>query len=216
MAGLLHLKPGARPLGLTKHGNIYESLHRPPREPSPSVFASPKGSSSDEEFDGPGHPDKVTSDNSEFVGSEQKEKPNRYGTLRTRKGLSSVVREDGKKRELSVEPSNIRPSSFTSGKGPGSRNGSQGSQKRENADLEDDDLPTSFSQRKRPRQSYGHGSMTKQKASVTKPSNLNKAPSKASGKAGPVYKDPAYDATMAQGRRSWRIDRLGMNAADPE
>ena len=146
MAGLLDLtsRPPAS-IGLSKQRHIYASLHgdhsrqpQRPREPSPSIFAPPRGSSSDEEFDGKEVPDDALSDDSEFGRSEKKKGPNSNGMPRTGTDSSPANGDDDNKRELSVESSNIRPSSFTSGKDLGSRNGSQSSQKRLKDETDDD------------------------------------------------------------------------------
>ncbi len=212
MAGVLDLTTRAvRAIGLREHDFKYPSLHgdslRTPREPSPSVFAPPRDSSSDERSDGQLVPDDGASDDSEFGRGEKKEKPDRDGVPRRRTDSSSARRKEGRKRELSIEPSNIPTGSFTSGKGPGSRNGSQSSQKRNNPDLDEGDLPLSFSQhqKKKPRQSYGHGSMNKQRSTdglVTKPGNHMKMPPK--------------DAMLARGRTTLCISTFILNTADLE
>ena len=210
MAGALHLiSGGARGSGLTRK-NPYESLHsghliRQPkqhREPSPSIFAPPRGDSSDEDLDGQEAPDDGASDDSEFGRSEERGKSGGRRALRSSMVSMSALGEEGKKRDLSVEPSNIRASTFTSsGKGPGSRNGSQTSLKRNSFDFNDD--PPFASQNKKPRHSYGRGSMSKYQSTgspVTKPGNPSKLPTKGSEKAGRSIKIPDNAALLAQGR----------------
>lgn len=199
MAGLLNLSAGPPSLGMTRRDFRYASLHgdslrqsEKPPEPSDPIFALPKGSSSDDE----------TSDDSEF-GRSEKKKPVGIGMLRTSTHSSPANGEDGKKRELSVEPSNIRPGSFTSGKGSGSRNGSQSSQKRKNADLDDDDMPFAFSQSKKPRQ--GYGSTNIHRGPVTKPGNPKKLLPKEREKPAPAFKKRDTSAMEARGRRPLRI-----------
>lgn len=220
MAGLLHLTPGAPAIGLTKH-NIYTSLHgdssrRTARKPSPPVNASPRGSSSDEESDGQQVPNDGLSDDSEFGGSGKKRTLDIQAVLSTGIGSGSAKAEDGDKRELSVEPSNIRAGNFTSGTGSRNRNGSQSSQKRNNADVDEDDLPFSFSQSKRPRHGYGYGNANIHRGSATKfESRTKKAPT-GSGKAGRSFREPNTDDLLARGRLSMRTGNLTVYTPDLE
>ena len=209
MEGLYDLRPAGAPgIGLTRQ-NPFASLHgdrlrQKSRKPSPPILAPPRGSSSDEEFDGQDVPGEGVSDDFEFGGSENRGLSPSKGTLG--KGTDMIAAEDknGQKRELSVAPSNIRASSFTSSKGPGST-GSQSSQKRNIADLDDDEVPMSWSQRKKPRKSYG--SMNIHKGSVAKPGHPKKGPPQGSEKAAPLYKNPDFiHDMMAQGRGSLPID----------
>ena len=208
MSGALHLiSGGARASGLTRD-NPYESLHsahlirqpKQPREPSPSIFAAPRSVSSDEDFDGQQTPDGKVSDDSGFGKSEEKGRPGGRRVLRTGTGSISTLGEDDKRRDLSVEPSNIRASTFTSsGKGPEGRNGSQSNQKRNGVDI-DDDFPFDYVQKK-PRHSYSNGNLSKHKgigASVTKLGKPSKMTSKGSEKAG--IRIPNTDAMLAIGR----------------
>ena len=210
MAGALHLiSGGARASGLTRN-NPYESLHsrhlirqpERPREPSPSIFAPPRGDSSDEDFDEQEAPDDGASNDSHFGRSEEK------GTPGGKRALRSSMGGDGKKRDLSVEPSNIRAGTFTSsGKGSESRNGSQTSLKRNSVDVSDD--PPFASQNKKPRLSYGRGNMSIYQgvgSPVTKPGNPSKTPSKGSEKAGRSIKIPDTAAILARGRIILRVD----------
>ena len=221
MPGPLYFKPGAPTVGMRRQDLRYPSLHghslRQPeksRESSPSIHAPPRGSSSDEEFDGQEILDRA-SDDSEFGRSEKKGALNGAGMPRPRTDSRPANGEDRKKREPSVEPSNIRPASFTTGIGPGSRNGSQSSQKRNNIDVDDDDdISVAFSQKKKPRQSYGSTNIYK--GSVTKPGSPKKIPPKNSGKAGPAYKESKCDAMLAQGRGLLSVGRSTMNTADLE
>lgn len=199
---------------MTRKGFRYASLHgdslrqsEKPPEPSDPIFALPKGSSSDEEFGRLEVLDDETSDDSEF-GRSEKKKPVGIGMLRTSTHSSPANGEDGKKRELSVETSNIRPGSFTSGKGSGSRNGSQSSQKRKNADLDDDDMPFAFSQSKKPRQ--GYGSTNIHRGPVTKPGNPKKLLPKESEKPAPAFKKRDISAMEA------RVDRLHTDPKIPK
>ena len=178
---------GTRRIGLTTRTG-YKSLHgdhlQKTRESNASVFAPPEDSSDD-----------ITSEDSEFGRIENSEKPSGYALPRRR----SANGEDGKRRELSVEPSNIRAGSFTSSKGP---NGSQSSQKRKNTDF-DDDLPHSFSQQqKKPRLSYSHGGMNKHngmRQSGTKPVNRTKVTAaKENIKAGHTFKTPQSNDMLAR------------------
>ena len=212
---------GARVIGLTKD-NPYRSLHGDRlrqsdkrRKPSPEIDAPPRGSSSDEELDAQELPDDQASDDSEFGRSEKKQEIGRNDMVRTGTNTRSARNEDGKKRELSVEPSNIRTSSFTSAKGHGSRNSSQSSQKRRNLDLDGDEESIAFSQpKKQPRRSYG--SKNRQRSPVTKPENSKRVPPKEYEKPGPVYKGDYSRAMIAQGKRPSRIGLWQMNTADPE
>ena len=204
MAGPYNLNPVAPRVGLTKD-NPYRSLHRPilqqnqeTREPSPSIFALPRGSSSDEEPDGQNVLNDESSDDSEFGRTKKKGKIEREKRPRTGTESSSANGEDSTKRELSAEPSNIRASTFTSGKWSGSRNGSQSSQKRKSVDVDDDDFPIAFSQSKKPRQSYG--STNKYRSSFTKPGSSKKESRKEGKKAGPAYKDVDVSAIQDRGK----------------
>ena len=210
MAGPLHFIPGARTIGLTKD-NKFASLHgdssQKPRETSPSIFALPRDSSSDEDPNGLQVPEAGASDDSEFEGNETRRNSNTHVTLRT-------GTDDKQKRELRVEPSNIRAGSFTSGAGARNGNGSQNSQKRKDANTDDDDVPLSFSQPKKQRQSYGNGSMNMNRGSVTKSANhAKKSPAK-SGKAGRALKHPGAPAMLARRRMSLRNDLSRANMAD--
>ena len=207
MAGLLSLTPGAPGIGLTRQ-NKYASLHgdslRQPdktRKPSPPILASPIGSSSDEEPDGLQVPEDRVSDDLQFGGGEtRREKSSIHSTLNTGGNSHSSNDEDGEKGGLSVEPSSIRASTFKSGTGPNSRNGSQTSQKRKDTDVDDEDVPLSFSQSKKLRQSYGYGSMSMLRGYVTKSSNHTKKPPTNRDKGGPHYRDFNPDSMLARGR----------------
>ena len=207
MAGPLNLISGAPPIGLTKHINL-ASLHGDhlrqtdkSREPSPSVFAPPRDSSSDEDSNGLQVSEAGASDDAEFGGIERRRKSNINVTL-------STGTDDNQKRELRVEPSTIRAGSFTSGAGARNGNGSQSSQKRKDANTEDDDVPLSFSQRKKQRQSYGNGSMNIHRGSVTKSANhTNKSPAN-SGKAGHALKPPPGTHAMLARRRMSLLNGL--------
>ena len=221
MAGLLHLTPGAPGIGLTKR-NKYASLHgdrlREPnksRKPSPPINAPPRGSSSDEESDGQQVPNDGLSDDSEFGGSGKKRRPDIQAVLSTRTGSASAKADDGEKRELSVEPSNIRAGRFTSRTGSRSRNGSQSSQKR-NADVDDEELPFSFSQPKRPRHGFGYGNDNIHRGSATMSASHTKKPSSGSGKAGRSFRDVNTDALLARGRTSMRTVTLIVDTPDLE
>ena len=211
MAGPYNLNPVAPRVGLTKY-NKFASLHpilqqkQETREPSPSIFALPRGCSSDEELDGQDVPNDGLSDDSEFGRTEKKGKFGRKNGLRTGTDSNSANGEDSKKREPSVEPSNIRASKFTSGSGSGSCNGSQSSQKRKSVDVEDDDISIAFSQTKKTRQSYG--STNKCRSSVTKPGSPKKGSHKESKKSGPAYKHVDIRPLEDQGKGSWRIGLL--------
>ena len=205
MSATLHLgQSGTRRVGMTKY-NPYGSLHGDrARQSSPSILASPKGSSSDEAFDEtPVHIDEP-SDESEFGGGEKKEKPDRNGLPTRRTDSTSANSEDSKKRRLSGEPSNIKPSIFTSGKGLGDCNGSQSSQKGNSADLEEEILRSfSQNQRKKPRQSYGHGSASKKRGtwdSASKPGNNTRMSPVENEKARRSFKNPPSTAMIAQHR----------------
>ena len=222
MAGHLQLRSGAPAVGLTKV-NKYSSLHgRSPqpdktRKPSPPIHASPRGSSSDEEFDVQQVPDDGVSDDSKFGGVEEKKKLNIHATLNSSTESNSAKGEDGQKRGLSVEPSNIRAGNFTSGIGPRSRNGLQNSQKRKDAEEDDDDVPFQYSQKKRPRQSYGYGSANINRGSVKKPGTPTKKSFKESDKARPSFRGPdTVDGMLARGRTSLRIGTSSGNTPDLE
>lgn len=208
MAGVSLLRSGApRRLGLTKHNN-YASLHgdRKPqldeyRESSLPIDAPPISTSSEEESDVQLVPYDGLSDDSEFGVIQPKKRPYTQAPLLTGTDSSSANGEDGQKRGLNVEPSNIRAGNFTSGTGPGSRNGSQGGQKRKNSDMDDDELPLLFSQHsKKQRQGYGYGSTHKNRGLAKKSGNPTQTSSKESDKAGHSYKTPITDATIAIGR----------------
>ena len=215
MAGILDLKPGApRITGLRRSDYNFASLHgdqtqqqpkrRPPR-PSPSINASPRGSSSDEDFAEQKVPDDAASDDSEFGRIERMRKSS--GDEIPRMGMDS----SSTKGELSLEPSNIQASIFTSGKGDRSRHGSQSSQKRTKADLDDDDdMPLSFSQRKKPRHSYGYGSTNIHRSPATKPNKSKRTRSNESEKATSTFREPATrtGVMLAQGRRFLCIGNL--------
>ena len=190
MAGPLNFIPGAPAIGLTKH-NKFASLHGDcsykPREASPSIFALPRDSSSDEDSKGFQVPEAGASDDSECGGNETRRK-------------SSTVTDVNQKRELRVEPSNIRAGSFTSRAGARNGNGSQDSQKRKDTNTDDDDVPLSFSQPKKQRLSYGNGSMNIHKGSVTKSANQTKKSPAKNGKAGPALKTPGAPAMLARRR----------------
>lgn len=209
MAGPYNLNPVAPRVGLTNH-NKYASLHghklQQTREPSPSIYALPRGSSSDEELDGQDVPNGGSSDDSEFGRTEKKGTIERKQMPRKGTDSSSAKGEDSKKREPSIEPSNIRASNFTSAKGPGSRNGSQSSQKRKSVDGDDDDLSIAFSQSKKSRQSYG--GINKHRNSLTRPGSPKKGSHKESKKSGPAYKNVDIRALQDRGKRSWRIGFL--------
>ena len=208
MAGPLHLIPGAPAIGLTRN-NKFASLHGDcPREASPSIFAPPRDSSSDEDSHGLQVHEAGASDDSEFGGNETRRKSKINVTL-------SRSTDDNPKRELRVEPSNIRAGSFTSGAGARNGNGSQSSQKRKDANTDEDEVPFSFSQKKKQRQSYGSGSMNIHRGSVTKSANhTNRSPAN-SGKAGPALKvPPGTHAMLARRRMSLRNDLSRVNMAD--
>lgn len=210
MAGPLHLIPGSPAIGLTKH-NKFASLHgnslHKPRETSPSVFALPRDSSSDEDSNGLQVAKGGASDDSEFGGSETKRKSDIHMTL-------SAGTDDNQRKELRVEPSNIRAGSFTSSAGARNGNSSQNSQKRKDANTDDDDVLFSFSQPKRQRRSYGNGSLNVHRSSVTKSANqTSKSPAK-SGKAGNAFKTPSTHAMLAQRRMSLRDDLSRAYKAD--
>lgn len=217
MAGSLHLRSGAPSIGLTKN-NPFTSLHgHRIRKASPAIDAPPRGSSSDEEVDGQAFPHDGASDDSMFGRSEKKENTDRTRILRTGTDSSPARGEYGKKRELSLEPSNIRAGSFTSAKGHGSHDGSQSSQKRRNVAVDVDEESIAFSQpKKQPKRSYGSKNI--EKGPVTKPGNPKKVPPKENEKPGSTFKDPISQAVLAQGRRSLHISFLGMhtNTADVE
>ncbi len=210
MTGLLDLTPGPpATIGITKHNHIHASLHgdrlcqpQKPREPSPSIFAPPRGSSSDEEFDGQQIPDDGLSDDSEFGRSEKKKEPDSNGMPRTGTDSSPANREDGKKRELSVEPSNIRPGSFTSGKGLGTRNffGSQSSQKRLKDETDDDMGPFGSihsSQSKKARlKTYG-GPSNIHKGSLVEQKKPTKAATPEKRKERPPFRLPNAEPALA-------------------
>ena len=215
MAGILDLTPGApRITGLRERDYTLASLHgdhtqqqpkgKAPR-PSPSINASPRGSSSDEDLAWQKIPDDAASDDSEFGRIERMRKSGGDDMLRMGMDLSSA------KAELSVEPSNIRASSFTSGKGDRSRHGSQSSKKRLRVDLDDDDdMPLSFSQQKRPRHSYGNGSTNPHRGPATKPDNPKKMLFNESEKARSAFREPAtrISAMQARGRNLLCIGNL--------
>ena len=212
MAGLYNLKPVAPVVGLTRRNN-FASLHghrtrqtQEIREPSPSIYALPRGSSSDEELDGQDFPNEGSSDDSEFGRTKKNGKVERKTMPRTGTDCKSTNGKDSKKRDLSVEPSNIRAGSFTSGKGPGSRNGSQSSQKRKSVDVDDDDLSIAFSQSKKSRQSYG--GINKYRNSLTRPESPKKGSHKEDKKSGPAYKDVDIRALQDRGKQFWRIGFL--------
>lgn len=215
MAGVSLLRSGAPRIGLTRH-NEYASLHgdgkRQPdesRKPSPPIYAPPRSSSSEEDSDVLQFPDDGLSDDSEFGGIEPKKKPYTHVALITGTDSGSAKGEDGQKRGLSVEPSNIRAGSFTSG------TGSQSGQKRKNADTDDDELPLPFSQRlKRQRQIYGYGSTNKNRASVKKSGTPTQTSSKESDKARHSYKTPMNDATIAIGKLSFSVGLSRVKTAD--
>ena len=212
MPGIYDLTPGgAPPLGQTRY-NPCRSLHgdqiaqsqkrvqaEKARKPTPPIDALPLDSSSDEELDGQQAAKDEPSDDSEFGENKKTKKASGNPISSASSNLSSVKGDDGEKKSLSVEPSNIRPGSFTSGTGPRSRNSSQGSQKRKDAILDDDDDPFFHSQKKRNRQSYGHGSANIHRGSISKPDNSTKK----SPKAGPSFKQPGSDAIIARGRTSY-------------
>ena len=215
MAGILDLKPGApRITGFRKGDYNFASLHgdhvqqQPkvkPLRPSPSINASPRGSSSDEDLAGQKVADDAASDDSEFGRIERIRKSG--GDEIPSMGMNSSAT----KGELSLEPSNIRASSFTSGKGDRSRHGSQSSQKRTKADLdEDDDMPLSFSQRKKPRHSYGYGSNNIHRGPATKPDKSKKMRSIESEKPPSTFREPATrtGAMLARGRNLLCISSL--------
>ena len=196
--------PRPRP-GMTRSNNPYGSLHghrfQPPEKPrklSPPIDAPPRASSSDEEPDGQNVLNDESSDDSEFGRTKKKGKLERENRPRTGTESSSANGEDSTKRELSAEPSNIRASTFTSGKWSGSRNGSQSSQKRKSVDVDDDDFPIAFSQSKKPRQSYG--STNKYRSSFTKPGSSKKESRKEGKQAGPAYKDVDVSAIQDRGK----------------
>lgn len=207
MAGLSHLKLGAAPaVGLRKQDYKNASLHgdtlqtQQTRKSSSPISAPPRISSSDEELYGQDVPDDGYSDDSEFGRRERMGNPNSKVALGVGTNFVSAKGEDSKKGELTVEPSNIRAGSFALGKRPGSRNGSQSSQKRRGVDVDDDDLSVAFSQSKKPRQSYG--STNKHRSSAIKSGSPRKAPPKESGKAGPVYRHRDIREMQDRGRGS--------------
>lgn len=210
MAGPLNFIPGAPTIGLTKH-NKFASLHgdcsHKPREASPSIFALPRDSSSDEDSNGLQVPDAGASDDSEFGGNEARRKSTINATL-------STGTDDNQKRELRVEPSNIRAGSFTSRAGPRNGNGSQNSQKRKDVNTDDDDVPLSFSQPKKQRLSYGNGSINIHRGSVMKSANHTKKPPANSGKAGHALKPPAAPAMLARRRMPLRNNLSRVNMAN--
>ena len=213
MAGLLNLISGAPTIGLTKHSNL-SSLHGDhlrqtdkSRAPSPSIFAPPRDSSSDEDSNGLQVPDDGPSDDSEFGGNKTRRKSNINLTL-------STGTDKTQKSELRVEPSNIRAGSFTSGAGAKNGNGHQSSQKRKNADTDEEDVPFSFSQRKKQRQSYGNGNMNIHRGSVTKSANHANTSPPNSGKAGHALKAPRTHAMLARRRMSLRNHLSRVNLAD--
>ena len=218
MAGL-DLTPRAhRAIGLTKQ-NRYTSLHggyiqqaEKSRKPTPPINDPPRGSSSDEESDGQQIPEDGVSDDSEFGGSRKKRNFNMPVLLSTGMDSNSAKEEDGEKGELSVEPSNIRAGNFTSGTGVRSRNSSQSSQKRKCTVVDDDDIPFSFSQQKKPRQSYG-SSTTTPRGSVKKLVSAEKKPLRESEKAARSYRPPGTDTMLARGKTSLRISVLTINMA---
>ena len=209
MAGPLNFIPGAPTIGLTKH-NKFASLHgdrsHKPRETSPSIFALPRDSSSDEDSPGLHILEARASDDSDFGRHETRRKSNRNVTLSTG--------TDNPKRQLRVEPSNIRAGNFTSRAGAGNGNGSQNSQKRKDANTDDDDVPLSFSQPKKQRLSYGNGSMNIHRGSVMTSANHTKKSLANSGKAGHALKTPAAPAMLARRRVSLRNDLLRVNMAN--
>ena len=207
MAGILDLKPGApRITGLRRADYNLASLHgdraqQQPKgkssRPSPSINASPRGSSSDEDLAEQKGADDAASDDSEFGRIERMRKS----------GVDEIPRmgmdSSSTKGELSLEPSNIRASTFTSGKGDRSRHSSQSSQKRTKADLDDDDdMPLSFSQQKKPRHSYGYGGINIHRGPATKPDRTKKMRSNESEKAPSTFREPATrtGAMLARGR----------------
>ena len=217
MAGILDLKPGApRTTGLRRRDYTLASLHgdhtqqqpkRKPPRPSPSINASPRGSSSDEDLAQQKVPDDAASDDSEFGRNERIRKSG--GDEIPRVGMDSSSTKD----ELSLEPSNIRASTFTSGKGDRGRHGSQSSQKRTKADLDDDDdddMPLSFSQHKKPRHSYGYGSTNIHRGPATKPDKSKRMHSGESDKAPSTFREPASrtGAMLARGRNLLCISNL--------
>lgn len=217
MAGILNFTPGAPKLGMTRKDFPYTSLHggslrQTEKTPDPSdIYALPKGTSSDEDSDSEEALNDGASDDDELFGRSEKQKPAKNGMLRTSTHSSPTNgEEDGKKTELSVEPSNIRPGSFTSGRGPGSRNGSQSSQKRKDTDLDDEDVSVAFSQPKKPKKDYGSTNI--HKGPVTKPGNPKKVLPKE--KAGPVWKDGKSDDMIARGRTPLRIGHMKTNTTD--
>ena len=215
MAGILDLKPGApRVPGLRRRDYTLASLHgdhiqqppkgKPPR-PSPSINASPRGSSSDEDLAGQKVADDAASDDSEFGRIERMRKSG--GDETPSMGMNS----SSTKGESSLEPSNIRASSFTSGKGDRSRHGSQSSQKRIKADLDDDDdIPFSFSQQKKPRHSYGCGGINIHRGPATKPDKSKKMRSHEIEKGPSTFREPAprTGAMLARGRNCLCISNL--------
>ena len=210
MAGPLNFIPGAPAIGLTKH-NKFASLHGDcsynPRETSPSIFALPRDSSSDEDSNGLQVPEARASNDSEFGGNETRRKSNRNVTLSTGTDVNQ-------KRELRVEPSNIRAGSFTSRAGARNGNDSQTSQKRKDTNTDDDDVPLSFSQPKKQRLSYGNGSMNIHNGSVTKSANHTKKSPAKNGKAGPALKNPGAPAMLARRRMSLGDELSRMNIAN--
>ena len=215
MAGILDLKPGApRAPGLRRRDYTLASLHgdhiqqppkgKPPR-PSPSINASPRGSSSDEDLAGQKVADDAASDDSEFGRVERMKKSG--GDDIPRMGMDSSAT----KGELNLESSNIRASSFTSGKRDRSRHGSQSSQKRTKVDLDDDDdMPLSFSQRKKPRHSYGYGSINIHRSPATKPDKSKRMRSNEIEKGPSTFREPATrtGAMLARGRNFLCISNL--------
>lgn len=184
------------------HGDIFKQKQEI-REPSPSIYALPRGSSSDEELDGQDVQNDGFSDDSDLGRTVKNRKVERKTMPSTGTDCKSAKGEDIEERGLSVEPSNIRAGNFTSGKGPGSRNGSQSSQKRKSVDVDDDDLSIAFSQSKKSRQSYG--SVNKYRNSLIKLESPKKGSQKDSNKSGPAYKDVDIRALQDRGKRSSRI-----------
>ncbi len=184
-------------IGITKHNHILASLHgdrlrqrQKPREPSPSIFAPPRGSSSDEEFDGQQVPDDGLSDDSEFGRSEKKKGPGRNAMLRTGTDSSPANGEDDKKRELSVEPSNIRPGSFTS----------QSSQKRLKDETDDDMGPFGLihsSQSKKAKMKTYGGPSNIHKGSLVEQKKPTKAATAEKRRERPSFRLPNAEPALA-------------------
>ena len=217
MAGPLDLttRPAA-PIGITKRSHIWASLHgdrsgqiQKPREPSPSIFGPPRGSSSDEEFDGQEVPDDGLSDDAEFGRSEKNKGPDSNGMPRTGTDSSPANGEDGKKMELSVEPSNIRPGSFTSGKDPGTRNGTQSSQKRLKDEMDDDMGPfgsiQSSQSKKFKMKTYG-GPSNIHKGSPVEQKKPTKAATAEKRKEGPRFRLPNAEPALASRKSISNLD----------